>query len=252
MVRTEHRDGVRLMLLDRGATNAVNLELVNALSKNLEEAKSSPEVRAVVLASASAKFFCIGFDVPALVELDEKGLRRFYGAYNNLCLDLYTFPKPTVAALAGHAVGGGCILPLCCDYRYAAEGGYSAGLKEVRLGVPVPYLADLIARRVMGERLAREAMFTGDLYGPEQLFHIGFADALTAPEDLLPAAVEKAAALGAKPPQAFAALKRSHVEPVEREYLARREEKEDIFMKCWFSDEGQRLLKEAVAKFSPR
>jgi enoyl-CoA hydratase/carnithine racemase len=114
----------------------------------------------------------------------------------------------------------------------------------------VPYLADLLARQVMGDRHAREAIFTGDLYDPEHLFHLGFADMLTAPENLLPAAIERAAALGAKPPEAFAALKRNHVEPVEREYLTRSDEKEDIFMKCWFSEDGQRLLKEVVAKFS--
>ena len=96
--------------------------------------------------------------------------------FNQVCMELYTMPKPTVAAVTGHAIAGGCILALCCDYRFAAEGRKLMGLNEIRLGVPVPYLADCVLRQIVGARNAREIMETGEFYLPEQSLQIGMID----------------------------------------------------------------------------
>ena len=98
---------------------------------------------------------------------------------------LFTFPKPTAAAISGHAIAGGCILTLCCDYRYIAEGRKLMGLNEIKLGVPVPYVADCILRSLVGFRHAREIMESGDFYQPETSFQKGLVDAVLPLENVL-------------------------------------------------------------------
>jgi enoyl-CoA hydratase/carnithine racemase len=206
-------------------------------------------VQGLVLASSNDKFFSIGFDIPQLFELSREDFRVFYQALNRVCLDLYTLPRPTVAAITGHAIAGGCILTLCCDYRFMTEGRKLMGLNEIRLGVPVPYPADCILRHLVGLRNAREVMGSGEFYQPEELFQIGLVDQVLPLGQVLPKSVEKARFLGGMPREAFAMIKRNRVEMVEAEILARLEEKERFFMECWYSDEARGRLREAMEKF---
>ena len=166
-----------------------------------------------------------------------------------MCLSLYTLPKPTVAAITGHAVAGGCILALCCDYRFIAEGKRLMGLNEIKLGVPVPYLADCVLQSIVGTRNARDMMDTGDFYAPADLARLGLVDEVLPAGDVMPKAIEKAQRLGAWPSPAFALIKRNRVEQIEQRVLARREEKERLFVDGWYSDEARRRLKEATEKF---
>ena len=121
-IRTENRDGVAVVTLSRGTTNAINRQLVDELTDTLRRLKDDPETLGLVLGSTNEKFFSIGFDIPQLFELNREEFGSFFRAYNRLCIDLYVLPKPIVVAMTGHATAGGCILALCCDYRFMAEG----------------------------------------------------------------------------------------------------------------------------------
>ena len=245
----DYQDTVALARLSRGVTNALDLDLVNELGALLERIERDPGTRALVLGSQADKFFSIGFDIPHLFELPRRDFKVFYTAFNRVCLSLYTLPKPTVAAITGHAVAGGCILALCCDYRFIAEGKKLMGLNEIKLGVPVPYLADCALRNIVGTRYARDMMDTGEFYAPEDLGRMGLVDEVLPVGDVMPKAVEKARLLGAWPPSAYALIKRNRVEQIERRVLAQREEKERLFVDCWYSEEARRRLKEAIEKF---
>ena len=133
MIGVEYHDQVAIVRLDRPATNAINLQLVDELAEALEGVKRDADVRSLVLTSSNDKFFSIGFDIPQLFDLTREDFRSFYQAFNRMCLDLYTLPKPTVAAITGHAIAGGCILTLCCDYRFIAQGRKLMGLNEIML-----------------------------------------------------------------------------------------------------------------------
>jgi enoyl-CoA hydratase/carnithine racemase len=202
-----------------------------------------------VLGSSNDKFFSIGFDIPELFDLARKDFRVFYQAFNGVCMDLYTLPKPTIAAITGHAIAGGCILALCCDYRFIAEGRKLMGLNEIKLGIPVPYPGDCILRQVAGTRNAREIMSTGEFYHSEELLQIGMVDQVLPLDQVLPKAIEKAGLLGALPHEAFGMIKRNRVETVEAQVLAHLAEKEQFFIECWYSDEARVRLKEAIKKF---
>jgi len=244
----EHR-GVSLLRLSHGVINAINLELVNELSETLRQAREDPDIRGLVLTSANDKFFSIGLDIPVLFPLTRSEFTIFYRAFNRLCLDLFTFPKPVAAAVTGHAIAGGCILALCCDYRFIAEGKKLMGLNEIKLGVPVPYAADRILQHLIGWRLAREVMDGGEFYGGPELLERGLVDRVLPLKEVLTGAIEKVQALSASSPEAFALIKRNRTEPVKAEILAHLDERERRFVERWYSPESRERLEEAIDKF---
>ncbi|MGD2089505.1 MAG: enoyl-CoA hydratase/isomerase family protein [Candidatus Aminicenantes bacterium] len=249
MINLDYQDKVMVVKLNRGVINALNLELVHRLSEAFGKAKNDPDVHGLVLGSSNEKFFCIGFDIPGLYELNQEDFSRFYRAFNNMCLELYTLPKPTTAAITGHATAGGCILAICCDYRLIAEGKKLMGLNEIKLGVPVPYLADCILHSIVGVRYARDIIESGDFYRHEQSLKMGVVDQILPLEQVRSLAVEKVQLLGSINQQAYALIKRNRVETIEAKFLACREEKQEAFIQCWYSLQARQKLKEAIEKF---
>ena len=249
MIHVEYHDSIAVVKLDRGVTNAINMGLLTELETMLKKVKNNPDLHSLVLSSANEKFFSIGFDIPQLFKLSKDDFKVFYRAFNRLCMNLYTLPKMTIAAINGHAVAGGCILALCCDYRFIAEGKKKMGLNEIKLGVPVPYLADCILRQIVGFRNSRDIMDTGEFYLPDELLQMGMVDQILPLEQLLTKAIEKAQSMDAVSLDAFTMIKRTRVEMVEAQVLARQEEKEEIFLDSWFADDTRNRLKAAIDKF---
>ena len=249
MITIDYFDGVLVARLKHGITNALGPEMITELAEVIERIKSDSAARALVLTSANEKFFSIGFDIPQLYTSSQTEFKGFYRDFNRICLELYTLPKPTVAALTGHAIAGGCILALCCDYRLIGQGRKLMGLNEIKLGVPVPYLADCCLRALIGARQAREVMESGDFYGTEATARMGMVDEVLPVEKLVDAAVKKAGQLGALPATAYGMIKQNRVEGIEAEVKAKWEEKERLFIECWYSDEARERLQEAMKSF---
>ena len=237
------------MKLDRGVSNALNLEMMQALTKTLDDLRINSDIRALVLTSANEKFFSIGFDVPNLFELSKDDFGEFYRAFNQACMALYTLPKPTVVGLTGHAIAGGCILSLCCDYRIIGEGRKLMGLNEIKLGVPVPYLADCILQSIVGTREARNIVEHGEFYEAEMLLKKGLVDEVAPQMDVLTRTIEKAEILSLMPPIAYQSIKRNRTEEVEARIRSRWEERQRVFIELWYSEEARKRLRKAMERF---
>ncbi|MCG2767308.1 MAG: enoyl-CoA hydratase/isomerase family protein [Chloroflexota bacterium] len=249
MITVDYRDDVAVVRLSRSVTNALNLELVNQLRDTLERIEHDPNVCGLVLGTSSDKFFSIGFDIPQLFDLTRKEFEIFYRAINRTCLDLYTMPKPTVAALTGHAIAGGCILALCCDDRFIADGRKLMGLNEIKLGVPVPYVADCVLQDLVGVQKAREIIDGGEFYAAEASLWMGMVDQVLPLEQVVPRSIEKVRLADASSREAFEQTKRVRVAAIEAQVLARQEEETQLFMERWYSDEARERLREAMEKF---
>lgn len=249
MILIEHYEKVSVVKLNRDVTNALNSVMTDKLSKILQQLKDDSNVHGIVLTSSNEKFFAIGFDIPELFEFKKEDFQQFYHSFNQLCLDLYTFPKPTIAAITGHAIAGGCILALCCDYRFIAEGRKLMGLNEINLGVPVPYLADCILRQLVGFRHARDIIDTGDFFEPEKSLQMGMVDKVLPLDQVILQSIEKVRLLGSFFQKAFYMIKRNRVEAVEAQILKHLEQKERYFVESWYTDETRERLKEAMKKF---
>jgi enoyl-CoA hydratase/carnithine racemase len=242
----ETHDAVAVLRLNNGVTNAISPELVDDLLETVKQIKS--EFNGMVLAGGD-KFFCIGFNLPMLLQLDRPDMTEFYTRFNQAVLDLYTLPMPTACAIDGHATAGGAITALGLDFRFVSSGRRLIGFNEVKIGLPTPYLADLILRQIVGDRCATELMFTGEFVETQQAQKIGLIDNVFQPENLEEKAVAKIAELAALLPYGITVTKNNRVEAVRARYEEMRSADAEWFLDCWFKPAVQELLKEAAKKF---
>lgn len=235
-----------IIRLDNGVPNAISPQMVRELSAVLTGLKK--DCRGAVLAG-NAKFFSMGFDLPALIALDRNGMSEFFFAFHQTVCDLYTLPCPTIAVMNGHAVAGGCILALACDFRYSGHDDLKLGLNEVKLGVPVPYITDCILRQIAGDRSATRMMFEGGFITASEASTMGLMDKLLTRETSESEAVKYLEGLAAFPESAMVAVKANRTMEIKNSFEMYAEEKNREFLDCWFSEPVRELLKAASKKF---
>mgnify|MGYP001811955443 CR=1 FL=1 len=245
-IRIESHENVAVLRLDNGVTNAISQELVDELSAALATIRS--DGRGLVLAGGD-KFFSIGLDLPRLLQLSREQMERFWQRFDQVLLDLYTFPAPTAAAINGHAVAGGTILALTADCRFISDGRNLMGLNEANIGVPVPYLADLLLRQLVDENAANEIVFGGELIAPEKARAIGLVNDILPEEALENHAIESVRAVSVKPRHAIRQIMENRTERVNRRFERNRDVKRAAMMDIWFRPEVQQMLNEAAKKF---
>jgi len=240
------QDHIAVLRISSGPINPIGSQLVDDLSQALAQIRGS--ARAIALCGGE-KFFSAGFDLPELLGFDRPAMADFLERFNNLCLALFCVPIPTVCALSGHAVAGGNILALTCDYRYASSENKKIGLNEVKLGVPVPYLADLMLRHTIGDRYATQMIFSGEFMSFADAKIIGLIDVIGAPDEVEDFALERLAQMAGYPDRAFGAAKANKVEAIKDRYERNARAKNNEFLDCWFSEAVQTNLREAATKF---
>jgi enoyl-CoA hydratase/carnithine racemase len=245
VVREEH-GSVALLRLTNGVTNAIGAGLLSELDAAVRDVRERNQ--GLVLAG-NAKFFSIGLNLPELLSLDRDEMFDFWNRFEDLVLALYTLPIPTATALAGHAVAGGAILALTCDYRYIAEGNRRIALNEVAIGVPIPHLAHLMLRQIIPDRVAVEMEVASRFLGPDDARAAGLADEVCAEDAVETRALEKIRELAALPQPAFAATKQHRIRQIPSQFKAIRQDMNRAFLECWFMPATQALLKEAARKF---
>jgi enoyl-CoA hydratase/carnithine racemase len=246
VVTVEPRGDVGIVRLTNGVTNPIGPELVDALLNAVRRVRS--EHRGLVLAGGE-KFFSIGFDLPRLLELDRKGMSGFFHGFGDMLLELATLPLPTATAVCGHAVAGGTILMLATDFRVAASGRTLLGLNESRLGVPVPYAADLLLRLLVGERMATRMTYRGELVEAASVEESGLVDRIEPGESVEESAVAMVSELAALPRASFAVIKEHRMERFRERYEKNGRARNEQFLDIWFSTEAQNGLREAAKTF---
>ncbi len=171
--------------------NALNLEMVQEVRRLLEQLAARDEVRALIFTGAGGQAFVSGADI---AELRERGRAEALQRINNsLFREIEQFPVPTIAAVRGWALGGGCELAMACDLRVAGEGA-RFGQPEVRLGIMPGAGATYRLPRLVGMGRARELIFTGRIIDASEALAIGLVNYLVPDDQVL----TKARALAAE------------------------------------------------------
>ncbi len=204
LLRYELRDGVALLTMDDGKANALSHAMLDALMQALDRAES--EAGAVVLAGRAGRF-CAGFDLKVMMSgIDAAAKLVMAGA--EVYLRLYDLPLPLVAACTGHALAGGALVLLVCDTRFGAEGDFKIGLNEVAISMPLPTLAQELARDRLAVQHLTAATIQARIYSPDGAAEVGYLDTLSAPGAVLDDALAAARSLAALPRHAYATTKK--------------------------------------------
>ncbi|MEM7224542.1 MAG: enoyl-CoA hydratase/isomerase family protein, partial [Pseudomonadota bacterium] len=202
VLRCDHLDdGVAVLTLDRPeARNALSPELRQALRDSLDRLAGEPSVRALVLTGAGESF-CAGGDIKTMGERDPEANKARMEQVASCALALARFPRPVVAAVAGHAAGAGVSLACLCDIILAEESARFAFLfLNVGLG-PDWGLSHTLPRRV-GSAAARRLLLTRASLPAPEAAALGLVDRICAPGQMLDEARALAAQLAAGPPEA--------------------------------------------------
>src|SRR5204863_3615071 len=177
---------------------------VTDLRDRLRDVAGDDGIRAVILTGAGEKAFVAGADIKYMSGLDVEQAKAWGALGHEAGRLLETMPKPTIAAVNGFALGGGCELALACDIRYAASGA-RLGQPEVNLGGIPGWGGTQRLARVCGLGVAKELIFTGRVIGAEEALRIGLVNGVHDP--VLDKARETAGLLASKSPIALRVMK---------------------------------------------
>jgi enoyl-CoA hydratase len=207
-------DGVRMLTLNRPPANAINRDFNRALAQACDAARDDSGVRALIVAG-NGRFFSGGVDLRAGESGEMVG--NLGGGPEDGVYALWTLPKPTVAMVNGHAIAGGTIIALACDFQITCEGRHKFGLNEVSIGLPFPQGAFEIARLALTQRALRHATLVAELFEAPRALELGIVDEVVGPERLEERCVALARRLAAHGQRAYAHTKRA----IQREAVAR-------------------------------
>jgi len=197
------RDGpIATVVMHRKGNNGIASDLVEELSAAFNELGADESVRVVVLASEYEKYFSVGADLTSMGGMDRDApdaeeqiaamTLRLQQGFN----DIEACPKPVIARINGHALGGGCELALCCDYRVMVEDGRSKiGQSETPLGIIPGAGGTQRLPRLIGKARALPMILEGTRLGAAEAEAIGLVSRAVAPDDLDSAVAELAGRL---------------------------------------------------------
>lgn len=241
-----HGEIVELQLA-RAPVNALNpslcLELRSALGQAIADGAQG------IVLSGGPKVFSAGLDVPHLLALgeDRHALMAAWQAFFDTALALAASPVPVVAALAGHAPAGGCVLALCCDYRIMASGPFRIGLNETQVGLVAPEGIQRLMRRVVGNYRAERLLVAGEMLDAEQALQAGLVDELTDIDNVATRARVWLEQLLALPRQAMlqtrSIARGDLIEALQPEYIRLQH-----FIEAWYQPSTQDALKALIAR----
>jgi enoyl-CoA hydratase len=225
--------------------------LLTELRDRLRELAEDESVHVVVLTGAGDRAFAAGADIKEMeaMTVDEA---RAWGALGHECGRLLeTMAKPTLAAVNGFALGGGCELALACDVRYASARA-KLGQPEVSIGIIPGWGGTQRLARVVGVGLAKELILSGRTVDADEALRIGLVNALFPPEELLDRTLELAGSLAAKSPLVLAAAKEMVNLALQGELSAGLDEEAERFAQLFASEDQKEGMRAFVEKREPR
>jgi enoyl-CoA hydratase len=206
VIQVERRGDVHVLRVDDGRVNALDVEALELLAATLH-----PLTGAVVI-TGNGRVFSAGVDLRRVLAEGPEYAGRLLTALTRALRAVFDHPGPTVAALDGPAIAGGCVLALACDVRLAVTG--PIGLTELGVGVPYPRAALEIARYALGPAVHR-LVLQAETFDLDEALRLGLADEAVPREQLLDRAVALASELAARSLEAYALAKHQLHAPVE-------------------------------------
>ena len=214
-VRSQQEGPVLTLTLDRPeALNALNAQVLDDLSAELDRVDLH-SVRCLIFTGAGEKAFAAGADIAAMADMSPEEAAAFSRRGNQVFRRIETFPLPTIAAVNGYALGGGCELAMACDIRLCSENALF-GQPEVTLGITPGFGGTQRLMRLIGMGKAKELIFSARTVKATEALEMGLVNGVYPAEELLPAAKKLAARIARNAPIAVRACKAAMNEGVDQ------------------------------------
>lgn len=178
------------------ALNALNMELLHELDAVLDDLEKNDEVYVIVL-TGEGKAFVAGADIEEMKDMNLEEAREFAELGSRVFKKLETIAKPVIAAVNGYALGGGCELAMACDIIIAGEQA-KFGQPETGLGITPGFGGTQRLPRIVGTKIAKELIFTGEIIGAEEAQRIGLVNKVVPPNTSFQTAIEMAKCIASR------------------------------------------------------
>lgn len=248
-VNLDVADGVGTVLLQRPPMNALNRQLQEEIRAIALEVSGRRDVGAVVV-YGGPKVFAAGADIKEMASMSYQDMLRASVDLQDCFTAVARIPQPTIAAVTGYALGGGCELALCCDLRVAADDA-KLGQPEINLGIIPGAGGTQRLPRLIGVARAKDLILTGRHVGADEALEMGLVNAVVPSEETYDAALKLARKLAAGPALALRAAKEAIDHGMDVD-LATGLDMERVRFAALFATDDQRIGMEAfTAKERP-
>jgi len=251
-IDVERRDAAAVLTVNRpDALNALDLEHAETLRERLEELAGDDSARVVVLTGAGDRAFIAGADIKYMQALGVLEARRYAELGQECGRLLETMPKPTIAAVNGYALGGGCELALACDLRVASSSA-KLGQPEINLGIIPGWGGSQRLARTTTLGFAKDLIYTGRTVDAAEALERGLVDAVHEPDELMAKVGELCATLAAKSPLALAYAKEATNLTLQGDHRSNLETELRLFSMLFASEDQKEGMAAFVEKREPR
>jgi enoyl-CoA hydratase len=235
----ERRSGIAVITMNHGKVNALDLELLRAVTAAVRDCE---DASALVL-TGTGRAFSAGVDLRRISAGGAEYVGQFLPALSETFTTIFDHPRPVIGAVNGHAIAGGCVIAAACDLRLMSQG--TIGLAELTVGVPFPTSALEIMRHAVGP-FARRMVFTGQLLDAHAAEAVGLVDSVLPPDELLDAAVQRAGVLARIPADVFALSKLQLRRPARERIATNGPVDDETVTALWASAEVQTAIADYV------
>jgi enoyl-CoA hydratase len=249
LIRSEREGAVAVVTVDRpDALNALDLPTLTSLRDALRELAGDDAVRVVILTGVGERAFVAGADIKYMSGLDVDGAKAWGGLGHEAARLLETMPKPTMAAVNGFALGGGCELALACDIRYGSSSA-KFGQPEVNLGIIPGWGGTQRLARVCGLGVAKDLIFTGRIVDADEALRVGLVSSVHDP--VLERARETANVLASKSAASLRLMKELANRSLGGDHSANLDAEADAFGELFATADAREGLAAFVEKRDP-
>jgi enoyl-CoA hydratase len=236
-ISSETAGPVTILRMNHGKANALDLKLAASLSALFTDLRSAP---AVVLTGSGA-IFSAGVDLFQVAAGGTAYLDAFLPAMRKTFDILFSFPRPLVAAINGHAIAGGCVVAQTADHRVMSNGSGRIGVTELLVGIPFPLGALEIMRYGAGHALP-DMVNLGRTYPAGRALELGLVDELAEPAVVLDRAIAAAAGLAVVPTRSFELTKQELRRPYQEAIRERSASVDADVDAAWKSDAARKAI----------
>ena len=240
--------GIVQMKRIEGKGNALHRELLEELNKCLRNVSADENIFSLIL-TGTGEYFSSGLDLNSITNFNPDNIKKYFDLSSEVFFNLFSLPIPTVAAINGHAVAGGAVLAISCDYRIIYN-NYKFGFTGINLGIPYPLIPLEIMKFAIPSYMISELLLQGKLIDSQTCFKKNIVHSLLSKkEDIIENSIDYISKNFKAPKKNYKFLKQNLQKPV-LERIEKFKQKHDNLQFQLFNDDNlQKVLRDLTLKY---